>query len=107
MNGIQSVVHAMRRPSRRAMLRGALALPAGAAGAALAACGGPGASGPAAAGPTAKGKVLVLSYQQTAPLVDRQVAMYEAFNQEMKPKGLEVEFVNPAVASNDLLLAKF
>jgi ABC-type glycerol-3-phosphate transport system substrate-binding protein len=74
---------------------------------ALAACGVSGTSGPAAPGPTVKGKVLVLSYQQTAPLVDRQVAMYADLNKEMQPKGLEVDFVNPAVASNDLLLAKF
>jgi ABC-type glycerol-3-phosphate transport system substrate-binding protein len=64
---------------------------------ALAACGMPG-EAPAARSAGVTGKVLVLSYQTTSPRYDMQVANYEEFNREFKPKGLEVEFVNPGVS---------
>ena len=57
--------------------------------------GAPGASPAPQTGGQLTGKVLVMSYQTTAPRLDWQVAMYEEFNREFKPKGLEVEFVNP------------
>jgi ABC-type glycerol-3-phosphate transport system substrate-binding protein len=56
--------------------------------------GGPGAPAPAPSR-AVTGKVLVLSYQTSSPRVDVQAALYDDFNREYKPKGLEVEFVNP------------
>ena len=81
--------------TRRAWLRGgAVAVPAVAA-----ACGAPGGTvAPAAPGGVAKGKVLVMSYQTASPRLDWQVAMYADLNAELRPKGLEVEFVNPGQA---------
>ena len=83
-----------RLPSRRVVLRGALALPGAVA---LAACGQGGPAASPAAPPAAKatGKVTVLSYQTTSPRLDWQIAMYEDLNKEFRPQGLEVEFVNP------------
>ena len=84
-----------RRTSRRVVVQGLAALPVGVV---AAACGQTGQGTPpnqaAPSGPV-KGKVLVMSYQTSAPRLDWQVAMYEDFNKEFKPKGLEVEFVNP------------
>jgi ABC-type glycerol-3-phosphate transport system substrate-binding protein len=82
--------------TRRAWLRGAAA----AAPALLAAaCGAPGGgTPPAPPGAVAKGKVLVLSYQTASPRLDWQMAMYDDLNKELRPKGLEVEFVNPGQA---------
>jgi ABC-type glycerol-3-phosphate transport system substrate-binding protein len=42
--------------------------------------------------------VVVLSYQTASPRLDWQVAMYDDLNKELRPKGLEVEFVNPGQA---------
>ena len=83
----------LRAPSRRMLLSGVVMLPGAVA---LASCGqsGPAAS-PVAPGAPPKGKVLVMSYQTTSPRLDWQTAMYEDLNKEFKPKGLEVEFVNP------------
>ena len=82
--------------TRRAWLRGgAAAAPAVVA----AACGAPGGGAPSAApGALAKGKVVVLSYQTASPRLDWQMAMYDDLNKELRPKGLEVEFVNPGQA---------
>lgn len=81
--------------SRRRLLGQGLLL----APAALAvACGAPGSSTTVqqtAPGASVKGKVLVMSYQTTSPRLDWQVAMYDQLNKELKPQGLEAEFVNP------------
>jgi len=78
------------------MLVGLAALPAGVA--ALACGGAPSQTSLPAAATVIPGKVLVISYQTSSPRLDRQVANYEEFNKEFKPKGLEVEFVNPGMA---------
>jgi multiple sugar transport system substrate-binding protein len=82
------------RASRRTLGRAALTLPAGAA---LAACGqaAPGGAQTAPAPGRVQGKVLAFAYQKTSPGFDRQKAMYDDFNKEFQPKGLEVELVNP------------
>ncbi len=70
----------------------------------LAACGagGQGQSAPAAAS-KATGKVVVLSLQTSSPRLDMQMAMYEEANKELKPRGLEVEFVPTTSAETDVM----
>ena len=68
----------------------------------LAACGAPATPSPATAG-TATGKVVVLSYQSTSPRLDLQMAMYEELNKELRPGGLEVEFVPTTAADTDVM----
>jgi ABC-type glycerol-3-phosphate transport system substrate-binding protein len=77
--------------SRRSLVLGAAALPAAVA----VACDGSADTGQPASVKVIPGKVTVISYQTSAPRLDRQIANYEAFNKEFKPQGLEVEFVNP------------
>ncbi len=84
--------------TRRSVLTAMAALPAGLA----MACGqgaGEGSSVAPAPGQV-KGKVVVLSYQKSSPRFDLQVAMYQDFNKEYQPRGLEVEFVNPGDDTN-------
>ena len=81
--------------SRRRLLAGLAAAPAGAL---ALACGAPSSTSPPPATSAVPGKVLVISYQTSAPRLDRQIANYEEFNREFKPQGLEVEFANPGVA---------
>ena len=83
---------ARMRTSRRTLGRAALTLPAGAA---LAACGqaAPGGAQSAPAPGRVQGKVLALAYQKASPGFDRQKAMYDDFNKEFQPRGLEVELV--------------
>ncbi len=85
----------MQDASRRSLLLGLATAPAGAL---ALACGGQAASPPASVS-VIPGKVLVISYQTSAPRLDRQIANYEALNKEFKPQGLEVEFVNPGSQS--------
>ena len=80
--------------ARRSLVLGVAALPATVA----VACGGAAGTGQPAPKSVTPGKVVVISYQTSAPRLDRQIANYEAFNTEFKPQGLEVEFVNPGVA---------
>jgi len=81
-------------------LRGALGLLGVPAAAALAACGQPATGGgnTAPAPSQVKGKVLALAYQMSSPKFDLQKAMYDDFNKEYQPKGLEVELINPGDA---------
>jgi ABC-type glycerol-3-phosphate transport system substrate-binding protein len=67
-----------------------------------AACGAPGTPAPPAGKP-ATGKVVVLSYQSSSPRLDLQIAMYEELNKELKPKGLEAEFVPTTSADTDVM----
>jgi ABC-type glycerol-3-phosphate transport system substrate-binding protein len=76
---------------RAALLSTAVLAPA-----AVVACGGqPSAGGAQPAPSKVTGKVLVMSYQTSSPKLDMQQALYDEFNKEFKPQGLEVEFVNP------------
>ncbi len=79
--------------TRRSILAAMAALPMG-----LAVACGQGAGAGSSAAPAASkvtGKVLVMLYQTSSPKVDLQMAMYDDFNKEYKPKGLEVEYTNP------------
>jgi ABC-type glycerol-3-phosphate transport system substrate-binding protein len=67
-----------------------------------AACGAPATPAPPAGKP-ATGKVVVLSYQSSSPRLDLQIAMYEELNKELKPKGLEAEFVPTTSADTDVM----
>ncbi len=69
-----------------------------------AACGAPTTDAPPAA-KAATGKVTVLSYQSSSPRLDLQIAMYEELNKELKPKGLDVEFV-PTTSADTNVMAK-
>jgi multiple sugar transport system substrate-binding protein len=81
-------------------LRSAGALPLGAV---LAACGPqPEGGAPPAQSAKVTGKVTVVAYQKSSPKWELQQAMYADFNTEFKPKGLEVDLVNPG----DDLIAK-
>ena len=84
-------------PSRRRVLLGLAIAPVGVV---ALACGEPSTTPPASVS-VIPGKVLVISYQTSSPRLDRQIAMYEELNKEFKPKGLEVEFVNPGQAVVD------
>ncbi|CAA9302949.1 MAG: hypothetical protein AVDCRST_MAG77-5821 [uncultured Chloroflexi bacterium] len=90
---MSSTVRGAVRKSRRSVLGNAAVLPAAVA----TACGANQTATPPATPAVVTGKVLVMSYQTSSPRLDRQVALYEEFNKEFKPKGLEVEFVNPGM----------
>jgi ABC-type glycerol-3-phosphate transport system substrate-binding protein len=64
------------------------------------------APGQTATAKVAPGEVVVMSYQTTSPKLEMQVALYDELKQEYRPEGIEVEFINAAAASNDLLLTK-
>jgi ABC-type glycerol-3-phosphate transport system substrate-binding protein len=83
-----------RGSSRRRLLLGLASAPAGVF---ALACAGQSSSTPPPPASVIPGKVLVMSYQTSSPRVDRQIANYEEFNRDFKPKGLEVEFVNPGM----------
>jgi ABC-type glycerol-3-phosphate transport system substrate-binding protein len=86
------------RSVRRKLLAAVPAVPAVLA----AACGAPATQAPGPAR-TATGKVVVLSYQSTSPRLDLQIAMYEELNKELRPGGLEVEFVPTTPADTDVM----
>ena len=83
----------MRRATvtRRTIARYVLPLPPLAA----VSCGTQAAGNPPPSAGHVKGKVVVMSYQTSSPKLDMQVALYDEFNREFRPKGLEVAFVNP------------
>lgn len=83
-----------RGTSRRRVLLGLASVPAGVT---AVACGATPSTTPAASSTVIPGKVLVMSYQTSSPRLDRQIDLYEEFNREFKPKGLEVEFSNPGM----------
>ncbi len=87
------------RTTRRTLL----ATAGTAVSAASAACGAPASTPAPPAAKPATGKVVVLSYQSSSPRLDLQIAMYEELNKEMKPKGLEVEFVPTSAADTDVM----